>query len=648
MNRGTLWIVLLSVCALGVAGCGSSGHLAVAITTAPTTLAVGATGNLIATVTHDHNNAGVTWACQPSTACGAFSFNPDSTPGGTATVFTAPPAIPNGGSVTITATSVANTARSASVTITITASSTATNNFVFYASGVDSTASVYSIAGVVAISTDGNNTIIGGEQDYNNGQGGVTSPEPSGDFISGGSLVFNDENGNATLTLITDNPNLGASGTETFALAYANSSHALIIQFDGSATSSGSFDQQSATITAPVSASYSFTDSGADSGGAPVVDGGVFTLDSSGNATGFYDTNDAGTVTLDTAIPSGVSAGPIDSLGRGNLIGGLAGAASIYYYVVGPEVLRSINVDATDTTVGSAYGQGASAGSFSPASIGASVFEVGSGAGFYGADGQFTTVPATPSFSGVADVNESVLDGGPIATATPFSGTYTMAGNGYGGMTFTAGPTVDIVTFGVYAVDPTLNILDPNNVTTTASEGGALIAELDPNLVGTGILVPQEATPDFSDVADFYAFGGNGDTGDSTTGAPEFDFLGEGTIDAGAFSGAGALSDPFNALTMGTTGTESPNATFAGTFTPDGGNVGRSTTSLTVGSSATPPDFTLINATPLAVTAYESNGALLFWLETDDGSFFVGSVQANLADDSDAKPANPRPKNKQR
>jgi hypothetical protein len=166
---------------------------------------------------------------------------------------------------------------------------------------------------------------------------------------------------------------------------------------------------------------------------------------------------------------------------------------------------------------------------------------------------------------------------------------------------------------------------------------------MDPNLVGTGILVPQEATPDFTDVAQAYAFGGTGDTGDSATGAPEFDFLGEGNISAGVFSGAGALSDPFDALTGGTTGVVSSNATFAGTFSPDGVNVGRSTTSITVAASNTPPDFTVPG--PLGVTAYESNGNLLFWLESDSGSFFVGSVQANLTIDDDARPAKPRPKN---
>ncbi len=628
MSRGTLWIVLLSVCALGVAGCGSSGHLAVTITTAPTTLAVGATANLIATVTHDHNNAGVTWACQPSVACGAFSFNPDATTSGTATVFTAPPAIPNGGSVTITATSVANTARSASVTITITASSTATNNFVFYASGEEASGDIYSIAGVVAISTDGNNTIVGGEQDYNDGDV-TTSPQPSGDFISGGSLTFADDGSGAILTLVTNNPNVGVSGTETFALSYANPNHALIIQFDGSATSFGSFDLQTSAAT-PVSASFSFTDTGADSTGAAVADGGVFTLDSSSNITGFFDSNDAGTVVLDTAIPTGVSAGPTDSLGRGNVIGGLAGAVSINYYVVGPEVLRTINVDATDTAVGSAYGQATTV--FSPASIGTSVFNVGSSLGFYGVAGQLTTDGDGNITGGTGDENESVLNGNPpVLGATPLLGTYTLAADGYGGIIFSSTNLNSVAVFGVYAVDPTLNILDPNNPGEGVG-GGALIAEMD-SLVGIGALIPQTDAA-LGDVSAFATIGAQGDTNVTSD---EFDFVGEGPFGGGVLTNAtGYLSDPFAALT-GTAGEF--NATFNATFTDDGTGVGRSTATLAV-SATDGTDFDPVN---LNVTAYEANGSQLFWIETDDTSFFNGSIQANTIVGDDAKPAKPRP-----
>ena len=633
MNRGTLWIVLLSVCALGVAGCGSSGHLTVTITTAPTSLAVNTSGNVVATVVHDPAKAGVTWSCTPSVACGSFSFNPNSTASGATAVFTAPPSIPVGGMVTITATSVTNTARSASANITITASSTATANFVFYASGEEASGDTYSLAGVVAISTDGNNTIIGGEQDYNDGTT-ITSPQPTGDFITGGSLVFAaDGSGNAILTLITDNPNVGVAGTETFALAYANVNHALIAQFDGSATSFGSFDLQTSAAT-PVSASFSFTDTGADSSFAPVADGGVFTLDSSSNITGFFDTNDAGTVVLNTAIPSGVSAGPADSLGRGNVIGGLAGAVSINYYVVGLEVLRTINVDTTDTAVGSAYGQGA-APAFSAASIGTSVFSVGSSLGFYGVAGQFSTDGTANIISGTGDENESVLNGNvPAVGATPLAGTYVLAANGYGAITFTSTNLNSVAAFGIYAVDPTLNILDPNNPLPVGAQGGAaLIAEMD-GLVGIGALIPQTDRA-LGDVVTAVTFGAQGDT--STT-SDEFDFVGAGSFSGDDFNGTGALSDPFAALT-GTAGEF--NATFTGTFTDDLTGVGRSTTTPSLTVSATDGiDFT---AVALTVTAYEANTNQLFWLETDDGAFFNGSIQANTLAADGAKPAKPRP-----
>jgi hypothetical protein len=230
MKRATLWIVVLSACALAVAGCGGGGHLKVAITTAPTTLAVGASSDVTALVSHDHAAGGVTWSCAPVGACG--NFDPDQTPSGTPSTFTAPVLVPTGGTVTITATSVTKPAVSASVTVGVTGQS-----FAFFASGEvnDDNGDLYSIAGVVSMAADG--TIAGGEQDFNDGVGGLTSPA-SGDLITGGSLVMaGDGSGNGVLTLTTDNEDMGVEGTETFAVVFANPSHALIVQFDGSATS---------------------------------------------------------------------------------------------------------------------------------------------------------------------------------------------------------------------------------------------------------------------------------------------------------------------------------------------------------------------------------------------------------------------------
>ena len=64
------------------------------------------------------------------------------------------------------------------------------------------------------------------------------------------------------------------------AVAFANSSHALITQFDGSATSSGSLDLQ--TSTALPSGAFSFVVAGSGNNDEVLVYGGVFTVDASG------------------------------------------------------------------------------------------------------------------------------------------------------------------------------------------------------------------------------------------------------------------------------------------------------------------------------------------------------------------------------
>src|ERR1700691_3196357 len=545
-----------------------------------------------------------------------------------------------------------------------------TNNFVFYAAGTDSAGNTYSIAGTVTITADGNNTITGGIQDFNDGNG-LTSPQlpaPGGDTIlaAGSSLSFNpDGSGNALLTLVTNNTEMGNAGTETFALSYANANHALIAQFDDTATSMGSFDLQTLPSTAINSVSFSFTSSGVDADFFPVAEGGVFSLDGSGNVTGSVDINDGGTVTFANSPSEGTLIPASDTFGRGTVTGSLDGTSAVVnFYIVNSEVIRLIDVDTTDTAVGSAYGQGTTAGSFSPASIGQSAFNI-SGIDdllLYNGAGQFfTTVdegdakpklnrrPARPQgalpvctgspcvFEGTADVNESV-DGGPIVTDAAFDGTYTLAGNGYGSFTFVDPPTDDVELFGVYAVDPTLNILDPNN-SATGLTGGALIAELDTNLVGTGVLIPQVALPVVTDIAADVVFGaqGNGDV-DGTV--DEFDLLGASTVDAGVFSGEGFIDDPA-AILIGSAIVDD-NSTFSATFADDGAGIGRYLSG-PGGFVATDSADDVIDFT---VTAYDANGDQLFWVETDEDFTWGGSIQASTFEVPDAKKAQAKPRTK--
>jgi hypothetical protein len=632
MNRAILGTVLMALCVLGIAGCGSGGAPLTIAITAPSSLAASSGGNISATVTHDPTEEGVTWSCSPAGFCGTFTLT--QTASGTVTVYTAPPVAPTGGSVTITATSVAIPTRTATAMIMITG--IATQNFTFYVTGEEisnlSTANnpypYYSLAGVVqianALSAGGVFAVTGGEQDYNDGDG-ITSPQPQGDMITGGGLVPNGD-GTGTLTLITDNSNLGIGGTETFAVAFANPNHALITQFDGTATSSGSMDLQ--TSSALPSGSFAFVVSGSssdDNGPLPVAYGGVFTI-TSGALSGTVDSNLGGAVTPDTPFTASLSTP--DAFGRGAINNSTGIATSINYYVVGPEVIRIIDVDSatSDNAVGSAYGQGA-VPAFTAASIGESVFAVENPFTAYAAVGQFKTTAGT-HFNGVGDLNE--LNNGVQLTAQAIHGTYTLASDGYGSMTFD--PTYgDVSVFGIYAVDPTLNILDPN---ATTDGGGALVAEMDENLVGTGQLVPQTDVV-VADFSGYYAFGAQGGT--DADGLFEFDFVGAANVTepGGSFVGTGELSDPFGALTgIGPTYT---GVAFTGAAVPDGAHHGRYTINpLTLSNDNFTSDISL------TVTAYQASVNQLYWIEVDPDSYFGGSLEAGAIPAGDAKKPAPK------
>jgi hypothetical protein len=627
MNRAILGTVIMALCVWGIAGCGSGGAPLTIAITAPSSLAASSGGNISATVTHDPTAGGVTWSCAPSGFCGTFTLA--QTASGATTVYTAPPVPPAGGSVTITATSVAIPTHTATAMIMITG--IATQNFAFYLTGEENNFAddpYYSLAGVVQIantlSAGGVFAVTGGEQDYNDGDG-ITSPEPQGDMITGGGLVPNGD-GTATLTLITDNPNLGVGGTETFALAFANANHALITQFDGTATSSGSMDLQ--TSTALPSGSFAFVASGTSSdvnGFFPAAYGGVFTI-TSGALSGTVDSNLGGTVTPNTPFTASLSTP--DAFGRGSINDSTGVATSINYYVVGPEVFRIVDVDSAtaDTAAGSAYGQGA-VPAFTAGSIGESVFAVENPFTAYAAVGQFKTTGGT-HFNGVGDLNE--LNNAIQLTEQAIHGTYTLASDGYGSMTFN--PTYgDVSVFGIYAVDPTLNILDPN---VTTDGGGALVAEMDENLVGTGQLVPQTDVT-VADFSGYYAFGAQGGT--DADGLFEFDFVGAANVTepGGSLVGTGELSDPFGALTgIGPTYT---GVAFTGAAVPDGAHHGRYTINpLTLSNDNFTSDISL------TVTAYQASADQLYWIEVDQDSYFGGSLEAGAIPAGDAKKPAPK------
>jgi hypothetical protein len=493
-----------------------------------------------------------------------------------------------------------------------------TTTYSFYLSGLEAICgsdNYYGLAGSVTIDTSGN--VVAGEQDYNDAFG-CTSPEPTGDTISGGTLAV-DANGQGTLTLTTSNTNLGVSGTETLGVQFVNTKHALIIQFDGSATSSGSMDLQ--TLPSTLSGGYAFTLSGVDPLYNPIAFGGVFSISGTSLTNGVLDVNDVGTVVTGTAFTGTLSVP--DSFGRGTITGtGIAD--TLVYYIVGPEAIRIIDVDTTDSAVGSAFGQGS--GIFTNASLGSSVFsiETNSAATIFAVAGMLT-VPASGTFQGVVDNNEQDF----VWSGATISGNYSISNtvsevtyNGYGSLTITPGTSGDFRSIGVYMTDPSLNLNDPNN---TTGGGGALVLALDPYFAGgAGVVTPQtDAAP--TSFAGNYAFG----VQDFFLGDPgwEFDFVGQGSVAGGVFTGTGLVNDSFEFFTDNSelyTGVP-----FSGTATADSVNAGRYTVPLTITVAGL--------SVPFQTVIYQASGGQLFWVDEDaqgvfpndqvSTSAFSGSVQ---------------------
>jgi hypothetical protein len=566
--------------------------------TAPSSGASGTFANGTATETDTTNSSGVATSS-------AFTANSTS------------------GSYSVTA-AASGAATPASFGLTNNAAAATTSNFSFYLSGQEAinaggtSSNYYALAGSVTIDSNGNVTT--GEQDYNDAFG-LTSPEPSPDTITGGTLTVDSTTGQGTLTLITSNTTLGVSGTETLGVQFVNVNHALIVQFDGTATSSGSMDLQN--LASAPSGNYAFALSGVDINYSALVVGGVLSISGTTIPSGTVDVDDDGTVTTGTAFTGTIT--PPDASGRGTLTGFGLTNYSFVYYVVGPEVLRVIDVDATDSAIGSAFGQGTQ--TYDDTALGSSVFGIEEGNNFgatFATAGMITTTPGSGTFAGVADDDEY----GTAYADQTISGTYTISGTGYGNLTVTSANLGSVNVVGLYLTDPTLNLTDPNN--TTSGLGGALLVDLDSALGGTGYLVPQTDSTSASFTGN-YAFGAQVYDGfNQNAVSDEFDFIGQGSVTSGAFSGTGIVSDPFFNLNSSTgAATTYTGVTFSGTPLADPSNPGRYTLSAT---NTTPNPLVMTPTAPapvvdFTVAIYQGNGGLLFWVDEDVESLFLGTLQ---------------------
>jgi hypothetical protein len=437
--------------ALGLAACGGGpnggpyfpppppppGAISVSFASVPpSSIVVGATASLTATLVNDTTNAGVTWRVQCASAqCGSVS--PTSTTSGVATTYTAPAAIPSPDTVTIVATSVASTGQTAATTLSITAtaqpSTPALSNgtYIYHLAGQD-TNGPYFVAGAFSVS---NGVITGGEQDFTDG-GGIAT-----DTLVASGCSLSQVGGNVQVVLNTGDTSIGVNGVETLRGTVVSTSRVLISEYDASAAGTGSIDFQ--TGTAAPAGGYAFYVSGQDGsafanaigiggilnvgGTALNVSGSVFDLNDGGNTVLQNQSFASGTVTLPdsfgrlafTLVPSSASAVPSFIL-----TGYIIGANQIQLVESQPDNLNA-------TTGGMALGQGINTGTFTSAGPDVAGTSYAFGASGEDANGVLQlagafTLNSTGSVSGTVALNDIVSSfSSPIS-----SGTYMVSSSG--------------------------------------------------------------------------------------------------------------------------------------------------------------------------------------------------------------------------
>lgn len=358
-------------------------------------LNVGFSENITAVVTNDPDNppAGVSWrvTCQNPTNCGTLSAS--STASGAPVTYTAPATIAGntmGVEIVAYATAAPTTNVVAPLTVSTFNSSLAAGTYVLQALGVDSSLSPYQLTGAIVL--DGAGNITNGEQTTNY----FASLSLLDTNLTGTYFLGND--GRGTITINTNDKNIGGNGIETFAFVFLNNNgqnpQALISQIDlGAATTgasaTGTLELQTGSITLP-SGSYAFVMNGAavqpklgKTSPYPIAFGGIFNI-SSGNVSGLSDEIYGKELTeTGVAISSTAPIATPDSFGQVvlNLTAGFGFhqnpvSLQLTGYIVDPSHIRLIESDYTASnanpfglTGGIAIAQTLPQGGFSNASL---------------------------------------------------------------------------------------------------------------------------------------------------------------------------------------------------------------------------------------------------------------------------------------
>jgi hypothetical protein len=449
----------------------------------PASLQVGRSAlvaGLVGPLLNSDANAQVNWTVSCSGQdCGSFA--PAQTLNEIGTTYTAPSTIPPGNTVTVTATSAADTTQSVSTPVAITPQvpSLPNGTYVFQNAITEDATEFFNYVSGVFVAQDG--AILGGEQDSNSisstvGVGGTTSTtNPQFQQIVGGSYGTAPD-GNLQINLTLASSNNFPPGTETLNGVPGSGSSGFIAQLSG-VGGSGTLELQ--TSTAMPSGGYAFSLDGGDKNIQWAGWSGVLNVDSPGGISGSgsifdftdYDGGSGQAFTAQSFAASTVS-GP-DRYGRVvfKLFPAQSQLGSIYLsgYIVDSSRIRLLEVSGDSfagDVIGLALGQGASAGSFSSSSVAGSSY-------VFGMAGLDQNGPVQAA--GVLSLNSGGTVAGTMTWEDPMSSV--------------AEPVWPVT--GTWAIDPTgrLTLTNINNGTTGLPASFNCDLELDLTGDGNGTLM---------------------------------------------------------------------------------------------------------------------------------------------------------------
>ncbi len=587
----------------------------------PPSLATSAVAQVSATVTSMVANEvsdGLDWTatCSGATSgCGMFSAA--HTNSGAPTTYTAPPTVPAGGlAVTVKAASTLNPGDSVSGVIFVSSTTTsaflcANCSYTYTVSGEDANGP-FSVAGV--FTADGMGNITGGEQDFSD-LGFTTNG--TADPIQAGSTYQFTSDGRGTITLVTNDPNIGANGTEVLGVAFVSANHLLITELDNSATASGTMDMQTihSFTASTLSGGYTFVFAGAafisTIQGTQLVSaalGGVFNVNSAGTISGagsVADLNVSGSTSTRQGLTGSYTVS--DQLGRIQLTlrtpafgnAGVFGPAVLDGYVTDATHVKFVEVDQNfGITGGLAVGQGAKTGMLGSASqlpANSTYVFTAFGSGVTGP----LTLATTFTSDGVSKLQNgsSDVNAAGVPSSGSVSGTYSVDSGGTGRVGITLNGNVgNPGNTGMYAIYLTGGADPPMGL------------ELDGNAVTTGNAYTQAAGP-FT-LSSFKGSYGLNFTLFDPTGSIEVDVSGQVFAD-----GAGNL---LGTMDINDGGTPKANQAFTGAYASSA--TGRFTGS--VSSTATGTlgvSYFVISPTQVVFIETDANNAVslgLFQLQT--------------------------------